>query len=325
MPFRLFRSRDKTTQALAKTRLGWGGGLGALFGRGLLSDERFWQDVEDALISADVGVDTSLAMVQRVRQRVREDNTTSPADVAELFKEDLALLLDPQDKSIWDWYDQEELAAKPFVLMAVGVNGAGKTTSVAKMARHYQQLGKTVVLGAGDTFRAAAVEQLRVWGQRLGVDVVAQKPGADPGAVAFDSYRAAVARDADVLIFDTAGRLHTKAPLMEELRKVRRVFERQAAGAPHQTLLVLDATTGHNGLEQARVFHDTLGIDGVFLAKLDGTAKGGITVAIAEELKLPVIFIGTGEGLDDVSLFDTDDFVDALFGEAPSGHGDPSG
>ena len=325
MPFRLFRSRDKTTQALAKTRLGWGGGLGALFSRGLLSDERLWQDVEDALISADVGVDTSLAMVQRVRQRVRDDNTTNPADVAEFFKEDLALLLDPPDKSIWDWYDQEELAARPFVLMVVGVNGAGKTTSVAKMARHYQRLGKTVVLGAGDTFRAAAVEQLRVWGKRLGVDVVAQGPAADPGAVAFDAYQATVARDADVLIFDTAGRLHTKAPLMEELRKVRRVFERQAAGAPHQTLLILDATTGHNGLEQARVFHDTLGVDGVFLAKLDGTAKGGITVAITEELKLPVVFIGTGEGLDDVSLFDTDDFVDALFGDAPSGHRDPSG
>ena len=325
MPFRLFRSREKTTQALARTRRGWGGGLRALFGRGLLSDEEFWQGVEDALISADVGVDTSLAMVQRVRRRVREDGTKSPADVAELFKEELALLLDPPDKSIWDWYDREELAAKPFVLMAVGVNGAGKTTSVAKMARHYQQLGKTVVLGAGDTFRAAAVEQLRVWGRRLDADVVAQGPDADPGAVAFDSYEAAVARGADVLIFDTAGRLHTKAPLMDELRKIRRVFEGRAPGAPHQTLLVLDATTGHNGLEQARVFNDTLGVDGVFLAKLDGTAKGGITVAIAEELKLPVVFIGTGEGLDDVSLFDTDDFVDALFGDAPSGQRDSAG
>jgi fused signal recognition particle receptor len=172
------------------------------------------------------------------------------------------------------------------------------------------------MIGAGDTFRAAAIEQLRVWGERLGVDVVAHQHGSDPGAVAYDAYQAAVARDADVLIFDTAGRLHTQAPLIEELRKVHRVFERHEAHAPHQTLLVLDATTGHNGLEQARVFQEALGVDGVFLAKLDGTAKGGITVAIAQELKLPVIFIGTGEGLDDLSLFDTDDFVDALFGEA---------
>ena len=201
--------------------------------------------------------------------------------------------------------------------MVVGVNGVGKTTSIAKLTKHYQEIGKKVLVGAGDTFRAAAIEQLQVWGERLNVDVIAHKQGSDPGAVAYDAYQAAVARDADVLIFDTAGRLHTKAPLIEELRKVRRILERFDDRLPHQTLLVMDATTGHNGLEQAKVFKEAVGVNGVFLAKLDGTAKGGITVAIAQELKLPVIFIGTGEGLDDLSLFDTDDFVDALFGDEP--------
>ena len=314
MVFRLFKRKEKTTAALARTRKGWGGGLGALFQGATLSDDALWEEVEDALISADIGVDTGLALVNRVRQRVRDEGAN---DVVEMFKEELAVLLDPEDKSIWDWYDQEELAVKPFVLMVVGVNGVGKTTSIAKITQHYQSIGKKVLLGASDTFRAAAVEQLQVWGKRLNVDVVAHQQGSDPGAVAFDAYQAAVARDIDVLIIDTAGRLHTKAPLIEELRKVRRILERFDENLPHQTMLVMDATTGHNGLEQAKVFQEAVGVNGVFLAKLDGTAKGGITVAIAQELKLPVIFIGTGEGLDDLSLFDTDDFVDALFGDEP--------
>ena len=317
--FRLFRRKEKTTDALAKTRQGWGGGLGALFGGGSGGDDAFWGGLEDALISADVGVATSLALIERVRERVRGRSASDRAAAADALKDELALLLDVAEPALWDWYDQEELPAKPMVLLVVGVNGAGKTTSIAKMAHHYQDLGKTVLLGAGDTFRAAAVEQLRVWGERLGADVVAQAQNADPGAVAFDAYQAAVARGVDVLIFDTAGRLHNKAPLIEELRKICRVLGRQGSGAPHQTLLVLDATTGHNGLEQARVFQEAVGVDGVFLAKLDGTAKGGITVAIAAELKLPVVFIGTGEGIDDLSLFDVDDFVDALFGGATVG------
>jgi fused signal recognition particle receptor len=315
MVFRLFRRKGKTSDALARTRKGWGGGLGALFQGATLSDESLWEQVEDALISSDVGVDTSLALVNRVRQRVREEGTS---DVVEMFKEEMAVLLDPKDKTIWDWYDQEDLGVKPFVLMVVGVNGVGKTTSIAKLAKHYQQLGKTVMVGAGDTFRAAAIEQVQIWGERLKIDVVAHQQGSDPGAVAYDAYQAAVARGADVLIFDTAGRLHTKGPLIEELRKVRRIFERFDPSVPHQILLVLDATTGHNGLEQAKVFQEAIGVNGVFLTKLDGTAKGGITVAIAQELDLPVIFIGTGEGLDDLSMFDTDDFVDALFGDEPS-------
>ena len=315
MVFRLFRRKEKTSAALARTRKGWGGGLRSLFEGATLSDDSLWEALEDALISADVGVDTALATVNGVRQRVREEGVSGANEVLELFKEELALLLDTPDKAVWDWYDQEEIPAKPFVLMVVGVNGAGKTTSIAKMTQHYQALGKSVLLGAGDTFRAAAIDQLKVWGERLKVDVIAHQPGSDPGAVAFDTYQAAVARGTDVVLFDTAGRLHNKAPLIEELRKVQRVFGRQEADVPQQTLLVIDATTGHNGLEQAKVFQEAVGVSGVFLSKLDGTAKGGITVAIAQELKLPVIFIGTGEGLDDVSLFDIDDFVDALFGD----------
>jgi fused signal recognition particle receptor len=314
MVFRLFRRKEKTSQALARTRKGWGGGLSSLFQGATLSDEALWEQVEDALISSDVGVDTSLALVNRVRQRVRDEGSS---DVVEMFKEELAVLLDPKDKTIWDWYDQQDLTVKPFVLMVVGVNGVGKTTSIAKIAKHYQDLGKTVMVGAGDTFRAAAIEQVQVWGRRLKIDIIAHQQGSDPGAVAYDAYEAAVARGADVLIFDTAGRLHTKGPLIEELRKIRRVFERFDSSVPHQTLLVIDATTGHNGLEQAKVFQEVVGVNGVFLTKLDGTAKGGITVAIAQELNLPVIFIGTGEGLEDISMFDTDDFVDAMFGDEP--------
>ena len=320
MVFSLFRRKEKTTDALARTRRGWGGGLASFFQHATPADDALWERIEDALVSADVGIDTALRTVDVVRRRVRDERIADPAEVLELFKEELALLLEPRDPGIWDWYDQEQLAAKPFVLMVVGVNGAGKTTSIAKMAAHYRRLGKSVLLGAADTFRAAAIEQLKVWGGRLDADVVAHQHGSDPGAVAFDAHAAAVARNADVLILDTAGRLHTKAPLIEELRKVRRVLARQDPAAPHQTLLVIDASTGRNGLEQARVFREAVGVDGVFLAKIDGTAKGGVTVAIARELHLPVIFMGTGEGLDDLSLFDTDHFVDALFGDgSPEG------
>ena len=317
MALNFLRRKEKTTGALARARSGWGGGLSALFQSASLSDERLWEGMEEALISADVGVETSLAVVNAVRRRVREEEVSDPAEVLELFKEELAFLLEPPDKTFWDWYDRPDLPAKPFVLMVVGVNGAGKTTSIAKLAAHYRDMGKSVLIGAGDTFRAAAVEQIKVWGERVGASVVAHQRGADPGAVAFDSCEAASARGADVLILDTAGRLHNKTPLMDELRKVRRVIESRAPGAPQQTLLVIDATTGRNGVEQARVFKDAAGVTGVILAKLDGTAKGGVAVAVAQELQLPVVFIGTGEGQGDLALFDADDFVDALFEAEP--------
>ena len=315
MVFGLFRRKDKTQAALAKTRRGWGGGIASLFQRGTLADDALWEDVEEALMSADVGVETTLKLVEDVRTRVREENVTGRDEVVELFKEEMAVLLEPADESAWKWYEGDDLPVKPFVLLVVGVNGVGKTTSIAKLAAHYQRMDKKVIIAAGDTFRAAAIEQLKVWGDRVGADVVAHQHGSDPGAVAYDAYEAAVARDADVLIVDTAGRLHTKTNLMDELKKVRRVLQRQNETSPHQTLLVLDATTGHNGLIQAAAFKGDVAVDGVFLTKLDGTAKGGIVVAIAKELGLPVVFLGTGEDMDDISLFNTDDFVDALFGD----------
>jgi fused signal recognition particle receptor len=204
-------------------------------------------------------------------------------------------------------------AGAPFVIMVVGVNGVGKTTTIGKLARQFAAQGKKVVLGAGDTFRAAAAEQLAIWGERAGVDVVRHAEGADPAAVAFDAAKAAVARGADMLILDTAGRLHTKVNLMEELKKIRRVLSREIPGAPHETLLVLDATTGQNALVQARLFRDAVAVSGIALTKLDGTAKGGVVVAIGAELGLPVRFVGIGEGVDDLRPFDADLFVDALF------------
>ena len=199
----------------------------------------------------------------------------------------------------------------------VGVNGVGKTTSIAKLAHHFSQSGRRVILGAGDTFRAAAADQLEILGQRVGVDVIRHNQGADPGAVAYDSYQASKGRRADVLIFDTAGRLHTKSNLMEELRKIHRVLQRQDPTAPHEVILTLDATTGHNGLAQAKSFQEAVDCTGIFLAKLDGTARGGIVLAIRQELGVPILFIGTGEGLDDMAPFDADDFVDALLAPVP--------
>ncbi|PLX95258.1 MAG: signal recognition particle-docking protein FtsY, partial [Desulfuromonas sp.] len=204
---------------------------------------------------------------------------------------------------------------KPFVIMVVGVNGVGKTTTIGKLANQFINDGKKVILGAGDTFRAAAAEQLQIWGERAGVDVIRHAEGADPSAVAFDAAKAAVARKADILLLDTAGRLHTKVNLMEELKKIRRILDREIPGAPHEVLLVLDATTGQNALTQAKLFNEAVDLDGIALTKLDGTAKGGIVIAIAAELKIPVRFVGIGEKIDDLRPFDAEMFVSALFGQ----------
>ena len=214
------------------------------------------------------------------------------------------------------WGDDGE-SGRPYVILMVGVNGVGKTTSIAKLAHHFTQDGKKVILGAADTFRAAAAEQLEILGKQIGVDVIRHESGGDPGAVAFDTYQAGKARGADVLIIDTAGRLHTKSNLMEELRKVHRVLARQDETAPHQVILTLDATTGLNGLAQAKSFKDAVDCTGIFLAKLDGTARGGIALAIKQELEVPILFIGTGEGVSDLAPFDTQDFVDSLLAPVP--------
>ena len=312
MAFRFFRKPEKTDSALNLTRKSWGSNIFSFLTHAGSVSEEYWEQLEDALISADIGVPTSVKLVERVRQRAKKENLREIQSFVDAFKEELASLLMPEMREdLIIQYD--DTSSKPFVILIVGVNGVGKTTSIAKIATHYIDHGKKVIIGAGDTYRAAAIEQIQIWGKRLGVDVVAHQAGSDPGAVAYDAYAAARSRKADVLIFDTAGRLHNKDNLMQELQKISRIFNRNDELAPHQTLLVIDATTGQNGLQQARIFKESVGINGVFLTKLDGTAKGGIVVAIAQELEIPVMFVRTGESMEDFSLFETEDFVNALF------------
>jgi fused signal recognition particle receptor len=278
--------------------------MGAAFQGRVTLDDATLEYLEEILISADLGVDTSLALVERVRKNATRDQASSPARLRKLLADEMAGLL-------------EEVPARttprrPQLTLVVGVNGAGKTTSIAKLARLAQRQGQRVMLAAGDTFRAAAIEQLSLWGQRLGVDVIRQPFGADPAAVAFDAIQAGRARQIDQLLVDTAGRLHTKDHLMAELGKVRRVIDREAADWQRRTLLVLDATTGQNALAQARTFGQVVPVDGVLLAKLDGTAKGGMAVAVSRELGLPVLYLGVGEAADDLVEFRPREFAAAL-------------
>ena len=302
-------NRVRTQDGVKRSRDRWFGRVLDLL-RSSRLDDSVWEELEEILISSDVGVDTSLRVIEDLKERVRQETIEDPDQVFEYLKDALTQDLD-QDTPADTWLDSEPENA-PFVILMVGVNGVGKTTSIAKLAHHFTRAGKKVVLGAADTFRAAAEEQLEVLGERVGVDVISHRSGADPGAVAYDSYEACRSRGADVLIVDTAGRLHTKSNLMAELEKVRRVLNRLDPSAPHQVLLTLDATTGHNGLAQARAFKDSVGCSGIFLAKLDGTARGGIVLAIKQELGIPILFIGTGETLEDISPFDAREFVDSL-------------
>ena len=273
-------------------------------------DDTVWEQLEEILISSDVGVDASLRIIEELRTLVKNENIDDP-DLA-FAKLKLTLTKDLAGNENPELWEDSDDVPKPYVILMVGVNGVGKTTSIAKLAHHLTSEGKKVILGAADTFRAAAEEQLEILGNRVGVDVISHQPGADPGAVAFDAYHAAKARDADVLIIDTAGRLHTKLNLMEELKKINRVIQRLDSSAPHQVLLTLDATTGLNGLTQAKAFKEAVGLTGIFLAKLDGTARGGIALAIKHEFGVPIVFMGTGESLQDIAPFDANEFVDAL-------------
>lgn len=300
---------EQTGRAVERTRRGIFGRLGALFERADF-DDSLWDELEEILIGADAGIETTTAVLERVRQRVKKEGVKQSARVRELLREELIAILREPAASPPAWTRND--IAPPLVILVVGVNGAGKTTTIAKMAHAFKRDGATVILGAADTFRAAATDQLKVWGDRVGVRVIAHQPGADPGAVAFDTLAAAEASRADIVIIDTAGRLHTKSNLMEELKKIDRVIKRKDPTAPHETLLVLDATTGQNGLLQARTFTDAVGVTGIVLAKLDGTAKGGIAFAIAHDLGIPVRFIGTGERMDDLAPFDPVEFVDSL-------------
>ena len=300
---------EHTQDAVRPSRERWFGRiLGVL--RSSKLDDAVWEELEEILISSDVGVDTSLRIIDELRATVKERGLESGEAVFESLKDKLVAGMEPEDaESLWM---DEAGGTSPYVILMVGVNGVGKTTSIAKLAHHFTQDGKKVLLGAADTFRAAAAEQLEILGKQIGVDVISHEPGADPGAVAYDAYQAGKARGADILIIDTAGRLHTKSNLMEELRKVHRVLARLEPNAPHQVILTLDATTGLNGLAQAKSFKEAVNCTGIFLAKLDGTSRGGIVLAIKQELRMPILFIGTGEGVSDMAPFDTRDFVESL-------------
>ena len=300
---------EHTQDAVKPTRDRWFGRILNVL-RSSKLDDALWEELEEILISSDVGVETSLNIIEELKITVKEKRLDTGDDVFESLKKSLAAGMQHENSESL-WLDETEING-PYVILMVGVNGVGKTTSIAKLAHHFTQEGKKVILGAADTFRAAAAEQLEILGSQIGVDVIRHEAGSDPGAVAFDSYQAAKARGADVLIIDTAGRLHTKSNLMEELQKVNRVITRLEATAPHQVILTLDATTGHNGLAQAKSFKDAVDCTGIFLAKLDGTARGGIVIAIKQELQVPILFIGTGEGITDFAPFDTHDFVESL-------------
>lgn len=303
----------QTEQALQRTRKGIFGQIAGLFDRGGDFDESLWEDLEDLLIGADAGIATTQRILNDVRERVAKEKIKQAESVREALKQELVDILSAPQGTGRLWSGDEGRPPKPAVVLVLGVNGTGKTTTIAKMASAYQREGSKVVIAAGDTFRAAAIDQLREWGERIDVDVVAHQPGADPGAVVFDALTAAESRSADVVIIDTAGRLHTKFNLMEELRKLRRVIERKNPSAPHEVLLVLDATTGQNGLIQAKAFTEAVDVTSVCLTKLDGSSKGGIVFAICDQLGIPVRFVGTGEGAGDLAPFSAEAFVEALF------------
>jgi fused signal recognition particle receptor len=275
-----------------------------LFDRASIGKE-VWEELEELLISADVGVSTTEKLITIVRQRAAADKLDG-SHVRSILKGEMIKILNVPAR------ESSVNITSPIVYLVVGVNGSGKTTSIAKLAYSLKKEGKSVILAAADTFRAAAIDQLKKQGERAGVDVIAHQPGADPGAVVYDALQAAKSRGVDIVIIDTAGRLHTKFNLMEELKKVRRVAAKLDTSAPHEVILVLDATTGQNGLTQARYFTEAVGVTGIFIAKLDGTAKGGIVLAICDELKVPIQLIGVGEGLEDMVTFDAEAFVEAL-------------
>ncbi|MBF0136268.1 MAG: signal recognition particle-docking protein FtsY [Magnetococcus sp. DMHC-1] len=298
---------DRLRSGLNRTREGFVKKLDVLLARGQVNAELL-EDLEELLITADFGVETTTRILEESRSRLKEKKQSDGASLRlvmqEVIRERLEQYQTPLDLT----------RAKPHVILVVGVNGVGKTTTIGKLAAQFTHAGQRVMLAAGDTFRAAAVDQLRIWGERAGVPVIAQGQNADSASVIFDAHAAAVARGIDLLLADTAGRLHTKANLMEELKKVKRILGRKDAAAPHDVWLVMDATTGQNAISQVALFHEALGLTGLVITKLDGTARGGVVVGIAEKFRLPIRFVGVGEGIDDLKPFSANDFVNALFG-----------
>jgi fused signal recognition particle receptor len=322
-PAEVLSPRGRFRARLSRSRSALGRGLTGLFTRG--ADDQAWDELEEALLAADVGVATTTELVERLRQRAGAEKATEAAQLRTLLRDELLEVIGRDtDRSLSIEPDKaaDGDAAGPAIVLVVGVNGTGKTTTVGKLALTLGQQGRAPVLAAADTFRAAATEQLVIWGERTGAPVIRQDHGADPAAVAFDALASARARGSDVLLVDTAGRLHTKTNLMEELKKIRRVLEREG-GRVSEVLLVLDATTGQNGLAQARQFTEAVGVTGLVLTKLDGTARGGIVIAVQRELGLPVKLVGLGEGPDDLAPFDPEAFVDAILDEPASDGAEP--
>ena len=299
-------------EGLTKTRDNIVGKVAKLVATRSTIDDQLLEQVEEILIAGDVGVGTTTSILDSIKKRVKGEGYTNASDLNRLLKDEI-LRQCTGDSSSGESDPFKIPDVKPYVIMIVGINGVGKTTSIGKVAHQYVKAGKKVVIAAADTFRAAANEQLEIWAKRAGAEIIQQTPGSDPAAVAFDAVKSASARGADVVIIDTAGRLHTKVNLMEELKKIKRVVQKQNPEAPHEVLLVIDASTGQNGVQQAKLFLAAVGVTGIILTKLDGTAKGGIVLAISRDLNLPVKFVGVGERIDDLQPFDRTAFVDALF------------
>jgi len=311
---KLFGKKEKESldQGLQKTKEGFLTRLTKAVAGKSTVDEEVLDNLEDALVSADVGIDTTIKIIKRIEERVAKDKYINTSELNGILQKEIEnILVDAAEQSYRDF--STPTGNKPYVILVVGVNGVGKTTTIGKLAYNFKKAGKSVLLGAADTFRAAAVDQLTIWSDRVGVPIVKQGMGADPGAVAFDTVQSGLARGADVVIIDTAGRLHNKAYLMEELSKINRVIKKVMPDAPHEVLLVLDGSTGQNALEQARQFTAATDVSALAITKLDGTAKGGVVLAIANQFKIPVKFIGVGEKMEDLLVFDKHEFVDSLF------------
>jgi fused signal recognition particle receptor len=302
------QEEEKVDQSLQKSRQGLFGRISKLFAGGEPITEEMWDELEELLIQGDVGVETTLYLVNRTKDRCNRNDVKRADEARDMLKAEMVRIFQEHE-------DRTQATGRPYIILVTGVNGAGKTTLIAKLAHRYRERGKSVMLAAGDTFRAAASEQLEIWAERAGVPVISRGQGADAGAVVYDALDAAASQDVDILIVDTAGRLHAKFNLMRELEKLRNIIRRRVPEAPHEVILVIDATTGQNGVLQAKAFRDAADVTDVAVTKMDGTARGGIAIAIAQDIERPIRYLGTGERLSDLAMFDAQGFVEALFRE----------
>jgi fused signal recognition particle receptor len=311
---KLFGKKEKESldQGLQKTKEGFFSKITKAIAGKSSVDEEVLDNLEEALVGADVGIETTIQIIKRIEQRVAKDKYLNTGELNKMLQAEIeAILIDAPESNSYSFHS--DLPTKPYIILVVGVNGVGKTTTIGKLAYNFKQAGKSVLLGAADTFRAAAVEQLTIWSERAGVPIVKQDMGSDPAAVAFDTVQSAVTRQTDIVLIDTAGRLHNKVNLMEELSKIKRVIQKVIPDAPHEVILVLDGSTGQNAVEQAKQFIAATDVTAIAVTKLDGTAKGGVVLAIANQFKIPVKFIGVGEKMEDLLVFDKHEFVDSLF------------